>query len=39
MEEQLDYVQFSKYLCLPENQLKHKYANQRYLIYLIKAVK
>ena len=39
MEEQLDYVQFTKHLCLPENYLKHKYTDQRYLIRFDKSCK
>ena len=32
MEGQLDYVQFTKNLCLPENYVEHKYTGQRYLV-------
>ena len=32
MEEQLDYVQFTKHLCLLENYVEHKYTGQWYLI-------
>ena len=39
MDEQLDYVQVTKHLCLPENYFKHKYIDQRYLIHFDKRCK
>ena len=39
MEEKLDYVRFTKHLCLPKNYLKHKYTDQRYLIHFDKSCK
>ena len=39
MEEQLDYVQFTKHLCFQKTNLKHKCIDQRYLIRFDKSCK